>query len=390
VNRPPTTLGVIGLLVAALVLVGCVDAIRPIATPGASGPSTTAAPTAPPFPPSGTIDQQFTTPALDYRNTGEYLVWSTGVRGAVDDTAPDLYGTRPGEVPQLLYDNPERDSRLEVVGGNGSRFAFVEYNTRAFGRGVFKLRYIPGPGKPAVVIDEGDSELLPFFAVSGDRIVWTVVHGDPRRSELRVLDVRSMTTTVLLSSDPLQIQYWFPAIDGDRIVVGSIEPNADYTSDQRHIYLVDLAAGGAPTRLDHSKSASEPAIHGDTVIWKESDPTMHLLNYGTIVRYSLSTRTSRPIDFPVERLMGFTDPSIGSRFATAWHQDFRHLYIADVRTDRIITVADFETRAEMLSDGMLRNSASRAVIAGDLLSYVFARDHDDLELRWVDVSQAYP
>ena len=53
-----------------------------------------------------------------------------------DDTAPDLFGARPGEKPQLLYDNPERDSRLEVVGGDGSRFVFVEYNTRAFGRGV--------------------------------------------------------------------------------------------------------------------------------------------------------------------------------------------------------------------------------------------------------------
>src|SRR6185369_14797373 len=136
VNRPATTLGSIGLLVAALALFGCVNA-RPIATRGPSGPSTTAAPSAPPFPPSGTIDQQFTTPALDYRNTGEHLVWSTGVRGAADDTAPDLFGSRPGEVPQLLYDNPERDSRLEVVGGDGSRFVFVEYNERAFGRGVF-------------------------------------------------------------------------------------------------------------------------------------------------------------------------------------------------------------------------------------------------------------
>jgi len=226
--------------------------------------------------------------------------------------------------------------------------------------------------------------------MSGDRLVWTVVHGEPRRSELRLLDVRSMTTTVLLSADPQKIQYWFPAIDGDHIVVGSIEPNADYTSDERHIYFLDLAVGGPPTRLDHSKSASEPVIHGDTVVWKESDPTMHLLNAGTIVRYSLRTRTSRPLDIPADRWIGFTNPSVGRRFATAWHQDFRHLYIADLRTDNIVKVADYETPDETLSDGMLRDSASRAYIAGDLLSYVYAHEHGDLELRWVDLSQAYP
>jgi hypothetical protein len=367
------------------------NATAPTAPPGIASPGPTAAPTAPPFPPSGTIDQRFTTPALDYRYTGEYLVWSTGVRGAADDTAPDLFGARPGEKAQLLYDNPERDSRLEVVGGDGSRFVFVEYNTRAFGRGVFKLWYIDAPGKPAIVIDEGDSDLLPFFSMSGDRIVWTVIHGDPQRSELRLLDVRTMTTTVLVSADPLKIQYWFPAIDGDHIVVGSIEPDADYTSDERHIYLLDLAAVGPPTRLDHGRSASEPVIHGDTVIWKESDPTMHLLNAGRIVRYSLRTGTSHPIEFPVaERWLGYTNPTIGARFATAWAQDFRRLYIGDLRTGRIITVVDYETPDEMLSDGTLRNSASRAVIAGDLLSYVFARGHDDLELRWVDLAQAYP
>jgi len=379
------------LIAAALVVAGCVKATGPTPSPGSSSPGPTAAPTAPPFPPSGTIDQQFTTPALDYRNTGEYLVWSTGVRGAADDTAPDLFGARPGQKPQLLYDNPERDSRLEVVGGDGSRFVFMEFNARAFGLGVVKLWYIPAPGKAAVVIDEAEAALFPFFAMSGNRIVWTVVHGDPQRSEVRMLDVGSMTTTVPLSSDPLKIQYWFPAIDGDHLVVGSIEPNADYTSDQRHIYLLDLAAGGPPTRLDHSNSASEPVIHGDTVIWKESDPAMHLLNAGSIVRYSLDKRTSRPVDFPVaERWIGYTNPTIGARFATAWHEDFRHLYVSDLRTGRIIRVADYDTLDETLSDGTLRNSASRAVIAGELLSYVFGHEHDDLELRWVDLAQAYP
>jgi hypothetical protein len=263
---------------------------------------------------------------------------------------------------------------------------FVEYNTRAFGRGVFKLWYISAPGKAALVIDEGDSELLPFFAISGDRLVWTVVHGEPRRSELRMLDLRSMTTTVLLSADPLKIQYWFPAIDGDHVVVGSIEPSADYTSDARHIYLLDLAGGGPPVQLDHDTSASEPVIHGDTVIWKESDPTMHLLNAGTIVRYSLREKTSRPIELPVaERWLGFTNPSIGRTYATAWPQDFRHLYVSDLRTDRIIDVADSETPGGPLSDG-----ASRAEIAGDLLSYVFGHGNGDLELRWIDLAQAYP
>lgn len=380
-KRPPTP-----LLAIALIVVACVNAVGPTPSPARSSPRPTTAPRAPSLPPSGTIDQRFTTPALDYRNTGEYLVWSTGVRGAADDAAPDLFGARPRETPQLLYDNPERDSRLEVVGGDGSRFVFMEFNARAFGYGFFKLWYIPAPGQAAVVIDAGDAVQLPFFAMSGDRIVWTAVHGDPERSELRMLDVGSKTTNVLLSSDPAKLQYWFPAIEGEHIVYGSVEPTPDYSSDERHIYFLDLAGGGPPIQLDHSKSASEPVIHGDTVIWKESDPTMHVLNAGSIVRYSLREQISRPVDFPVvDRWIGFTDPSIGRRFATAWHQDFRHLYITDLRSDAIIKVADYETL-----DGEIRDGASRAKIAGDLLSYVFGPEHGDLELRWVDLAQAYP
>jgi hypothetical protein len=65
---------------------------------------------------SGTLDQSVTTPALDFRSTGEWLVWSTGARAnAQGDVAPDLYGAQPGETPVLLYDNPDRDSRLEVA-----------------------------------------------------------------------------------------------------------------------------------------------------------------------------------------------------------------------------------------------------------------------------------
>lgn len=384
--RPPTTVAAFVLVVAALVVAGCMDATGPTASPGRSSPWPTAAPTAPPFPPSGTIDQQFTTPALDYRNTGEYLVWSTGVRGAADDAAPDLFVARPGETPQLVYANPERDSRLEVVGGDGSRFVFMEFNARAFGLGNFKLWYVAAPGQAASVIDEGEAAQLPFFAMSGNRIVWTAVHGKPERSELRMLDVGSMTTTVLLSSDPASLQYWFPAIDGEHVVVGSVEPTPDYSSDERHIYFLDLAGGGPPTRLDQSKSASEPMIQGDTVIWKESDPAMHMLNSGSIVRYSLRAHTSRPVDFPAAiRGLGYTGPSIGRRFATAWADDFRHLYITNLGTDSIIKVVDYET-----PDASLSNGASRAEIAGDLLSYVYGTEHGDLELRWVDLAQAYP
>ena len=369
-----------------LVLVGC-GAPAPSPTshgsagtsPSASGPAATAEPSSPALQ-TGTIDQSFTTPALEYRSTGSYLIWSSGARvSKTAEVAPDLFGSTPGGSVSLLYDNPNRDSSLDYVGGAGTQVAFIETNERVFGRGGWKLWYLSGPGTQPTEIDHGMGGQLPFFALSGSRLVWTAVHGQPGQSQLLLVDLATMKHRILLSADPAHTQYWFPSIDGSHVVFGTVELSADGLSDQRHIYLLDADAPSPPTRLDSSTSASEPVIHGDDVVWKESDRSLNFLVAGSLLRYSLATSLTIPITLPTVTGLGFTNPSIGNRFVAAWAQSLRDVYLLDVRTDAFLKIIDLgpETTSPPT------DAVSRPHLAGDLLAYVFGPAVGDLELRWV-------
>jgi hypothetical protein len=335
-------------------------------------------PTAPTWEASGTIDQQFTTPALEYRSTGAYLVWSSGARADKQaDVAPDLFGSTPDGDVQLLYDNPSRDSRLEVIGGDGSQFAFVEINARAFGLGGWKLWYLSGPGSSPEVIDEGPGDQLPFFGMSGDRLVWTAVHGHPKESQLLLVELTTMTRRVLLSSAPEQVQYWFPAIDGDRVVYGTVELSPDGSSDERHVYLLDLGSSGPGQRLDEDRSASEPAIRGDVIVWKESSPSENFLVGGRLVQYSIASKVSKPIALGSGHDR-FIEPTIGNDYVTAWSDNDRALYLADLITDQNVSVLDLG-----LTEDDPHDNVGRPDLSGDLLAYMFGPAGGDLELRWI-------
>lgn len=369
----------------ALMLVGCgapapspTWQVSAIASPSASGVTSSARQSSPALQ-TGTIDQTFTTPALEYRSTGTYLMWSSGARADKEaDVAPDLFGSTPGGSVSLLYDNPNRDSRLEFIGGQGTRIAFIEINQRVFGLGGWKLWYLSGPQSQPTEIDHGLGGQLPFFSLSGDRMVWTAVHGQPEQSQLLLVDLATMNQRALLSADPAHTQYWFPSIDGNRIVFGTVELSPDGLSDQRHIYLLDADAPSALTRLDSSTSASEPVIHGDDVVWKESDPSLNFLNAGSLVRYSLATRLTTPITLPTVTGLGFNDPSIGNRYVAAWAQSGRDVYLLDLRDNAALKIIDLGPMTTDPTDGV-----ARPHVAGDLLAYVYGPATGDLELRWV-------
>ena len=346
--------------------------------PSASGPTATAQPSSPALQ-TGTIDQSFTTPALEYRSTGSYLIWSSGARlSKTAEVAPDLFGSTPGGAVSLLYDNPNRDSSLDYVGGEGTRLAFIETNERVFGVGGWKLWYLSGPGTQPTEIDHGLGGQLPFFAMSGQRLVWTAVHGQPAQSQLLLLDLTTMQQRVLLSADPAHTQYWFPSMDGGRVVFGTVELAPDGLSDQRHIYLLDVDAQTKPERLDGSTSASEPVIQGDDVVWKESDPSLNFLNAGTLVRYSLTTRLTTPVTLPTVSVLGFTNPSMGNRFVAAWPDSLSDIYLLDLHDNSALKIIDL---GPMTTDPT--DTVARPHVAGDLLAYVFGPAVGDLELRWV-------
>ncbi len=377
-------------LAAVLVLAGCSvpsPSLSPSASLSAGSPTPVASSSNPtvvasPWLLTGTIDQQFTTPMLEYRSTGTHLVWSSGARADPDaNVAPDLFGSDPGGPVSLLYDNPNRDSRLDLVGGEGDRIVFVEDNARAFGIGHWKMWYLAQPAAAAQLIDEGSGS-LPFFDLSGSRLVWTTAGGDPIKSQLWLLDLETMQRRMLLSADADLTQYWFPSTDGHLVVYGALELTPDGQSEERHIYLLDLDGDQAPRRLDATETESglapsEPDIHDDTVVWKESTLQESFVVGGRLVRYSLRTDEVVPLTLDPSH-QRYTFPVIGARYVSAWTDYDRALYLADLETGTPVKILDLGPTEDDPHDGVFGRD-----LVGDLLAYVFQPAGKDLELRWI-------
>ncbi len=326
----------------------------------------------------GTIDQKFTTPALEYRSTGTYLIWSSGARVSPNaDVAPDLFGSEPNGPVTLLYDNPNRDSRLDLIGGDAGRIVFVEGNERLFGPGGWKMWYLADPAAEAQEITEGSGS-LPFFDISGTRLVWTVMTGDPTMSQLWLLDLQRMERRLLRSADAALTQYWFPAIDGNRLVYGTLELSADGEGEERHIYLLDLEGDDIPRRLDRSGTAAEPDIRLDTVVWKESSRAESHLVGGQLVRCSLATGEIARLRLDPSGPR-YTFPSLGDRYVAAWSDSDRALYLGDLETGTPVEILDLGPTSEDPHD----NVGLTADLKGGLLAFMFGPATGPLELRWI-------
>lgn len=331
----------------------------------------------------GTIEQD-TGRTMVVASSGQYVIWSSGAQSdSQDDAAPDLYAVAPGGEVLQLYDNPNRGSQLRPIVGDGSQFAFIEENFADFGYGGWVLWYIPHPSAQAVEIDRGQMAVLPYLALSGKWLVWTPGPGD--LSQIVAMDLTTGDRRTLLSSNVADTQYWYPGVDGDRLVYATIEQNAH--GDERHIYLLDLAAPGEPGRLDDVESASEPAIRADEVVWKESDPTLNFVVSGGLIHVNLGTGSTEPLlvrpgsqptanGYPA----GFDFPSVGDRFVAAWTDGYdgdRALYVSDLLTSDLLLVEDLGRTTENPHDVVVRPS-----LRGDLLTYIFAPADGGLQLRW--------
>jgi hypothetical protein len=198
------------------------------------------------------------------------------------------------------------------------------------------------------------------------------------KSQLLLLDLRTMQRHILLSAAPEHKQFWFPSIDGSRVVYGTVELSASGLSDENRVFLLELNGGGPPTRLDTSGSAAEPVIKGDDVIWKESDPSLNFLVAGDLIRYSISAKTRTAVTLPTAGPLGFTDPSIGASFATAWASSLRDIYLLNLHDGSSVKVIDLGP-----ATGGEVDTVSRPHLSGELLAYIFGPAKGDLELRWV-------
>lgn len=337
-----------------------------------SQPPATAAPGTPDSPSTvldhGIIPESDAT--LFVTTDGESIVFSAADRGAADpELAPDLYRVVPGGSPTRIFSNPRRDSNLIPVAAGGGYVAFGEGNLEAFGEKGWVLWLLPPGASEPIELDRNppdNNAALPLVAVNDGYVAWQAIGFGPEleRAELVAVSLPDMTRRTIKSANPSDYQWWTPGLDGDRLVYTEVDyAHGDATSPSQpanlHVMLLDLAdATAQPRRLDTSGRAVEPALRGDTVVWKEAD---NVFGWGTMVLHELSSGSTRTL--PVSPQSAIDSPSIGSRYLAYWGIDDTEFYLYDRKRD---AVAEVFTIAPDSTIG----GAFRAEVVGDLLVWV--------------------
>lgn len=397
---------------AALLLGGCAGPAvteTPTATAAAATATATPSPTAALPSPSGSpprevtwtpdiqaIDQQFTTPTLDYRSDGVSVLWSSGaVDGPGADHAADIWRYQPGQSePELVFDNPDRDSALPIVVGDGTgRYAFVERNERLYGRGGWTVWYLPAVGVEPILADQSDAESdsVPFLALDQGRLAWGSRHEGPDESVSRLLLLEPGDTepAVIAEAHAADTLFGFPALDGDRLVYATAETEDGGAEMEFHVYLRDLSAPEAePQRLDTAGAATQPLISGDFVVWKVAPD--NAFGWGGLRVHRLSTGEQfdiDPVDMHTDTDLSFNQASIGERFVAAHDPNHNSLYVYDLERREPVLIEDL---GEDRNEGEREAVVGRPHLDGDLLAYIQGSDDPSVELvlKYVELPPA--
>ena len=164
-----------------------------------------------------------------------------------------------------------------------------------------------------------------------------------------------------------QIQYWFPAVDGENVVFGTV------AGDDWHIQLGRLDAAWRPRQLDRTGRAATPAISGDTIVWKHGGASV--FDWGTLVRYSIGTNEEQPISLGPQAAINY--PSIGDRYVAVWGRDDTKFYLYDLQHDRAVRISEL---APTSTTAMVRPTAGGSVITLILGSTLAGTG--ELQLQW--------
>lgn len=319
----------------------------------------------------------------DYRTDGKEIVFSSG---PVDDplaTAPDLYRyNRDTGAREIIFSNPDRDSNLLPIAVSDGQYAFAEINPRLYGEDGWALWYMSSSEATPRLLDRTDAEQempspLPLMSMSGHRIAWQAFHQtqEGARSQLLLAELPDGDKRVLFSARPdTEEQYWTPSLDGDQLVYSVVDYSEADTP--RHVYLIDLAdPDSTPRRLDTSGRAVTPAIHGDSVVWKEADD---VFDWGTITRFSLAN--GRPASLTFGRQEQLNYPSVGDRFVAAWGRDYSVLYVYDLERREAVVI-------EQWPESPPAAGSVRPLISGRLLLWVsFTEPQGSIHLKWAELT----
>ncbi len=305
---------------------------------------------------------------------GVYVSWATGE--AKGDTSPDIYRWKPAaKHVELVFRGPDRASGIQLLASHGDHYAFSAVGPEVHGFVTFTFWYVPKPGaRPMKLASERRPVtrrgVLPQPTLSDDMLTYAIQRFEGARviSELVAMDLHTLKSTVLSSSNFADTEYWYPSLDGTRLVYGTVEYTNDRQHGERHAYLRDLQRPtDPPRRLDRDGEASMPVIRGATVAWKSAPRSFNMNNWGQVMRYSLGDSSLERLDFGTQA--GDTEyvaPSIGNRFVVAEPENWSNLSVYDLglRSGVSVERADPDGPAGFMRPG----------IAGDMLVWISAPD----------------
>lgn len=315
------------------------------------------------------LDPAWVAPMLEFASDGESVIFSSGVADGPDgEFAPDLWRYTPGAVgPEVLWRNPRRDRSLVLIGGDRNAWAFVEMpvdNTRAW-----DLWLVTEPGGEALLLDThpGDEDvpsIVPSFVVHEDQVAWTAFDRGPDGpvSQLLYAAAPDWEPRLLAERPANDAELWFPSLRGSQLAYTEAVYSADRTTDERHVYLTDVADPDAvPLRLDTSGLATMPLLVDDGVVWKEADRGFSMFNWGRLRFYDLHTGEVSPLSMAPQAYVN--NPSAGYRFVAARGADAFTFTVhdLDLEISRLVARYDLETNESVL----------RAYVAGNLLVWLY-------------------
>lgn len=306
---------------------------------------------------------------------GSAIAWSGGEPQGI--ASPDLYRWTVGSTRiETVFKNPDSFRSISLPAMQGDHFAFSESGSKDERFIDWNFLYVAAPGAEPVKLASArrpveSRGILPQPTISGERLVYSIqtITEAAATSQLISVDLRTMDKVVLAESDfDNDVEYWYPSLDGDKLVYATVEYANDQLNGERHVYLLDLGVpGSAPRRLDSGDGAAQPVIHGSTVIWKAAPREFNANNWGQLVRYSLLTGATERLDYLGETTGYYLAwPRLGPRFVAAEPSDWTRLAVYDLEANREVTVAQVDPRS---TSGFMRPT-----LGGNLFAWVAATD----------------
>ena len=303
---------------------------------------------------------------------GTWIVWSQADASGAN---PGIYRWKPGRSTELVYRSSNPRANMQSLVASGDHLTFCEVSTEEVGWISWNFWYLARPGAQPVKLaaDRRPVDapgLVPQPAMNRDRLVYAIQRFDKGMliSELVAIDLGTMKRSVLASAPFATTEYWYPSLDGSRLVYATVEYAKDGKTDDRHVYLRDLdRPDQGPRRLDSDGMAADPVIRGGTVIWKDAPRTFNMNNWGELEAYSLADGSVMQLDFAsASGGQSHNFPTLGNRFVAADLWDSTSLSIYDLATRSEVTVERYQPTSG--------HALMRPVVADDLLVWVSAPD----------------